>query len=683
MIEAWFTTNTNVVVPVAVPNDEVLEIAALAGRSLDDLFSIEIPAGASRHTRIRCLVHIDDVDTLYESTRTVGSATFAAAATFHWREHSLTATQSINVFLLPPKPLFVNASALPNAAHGGVLIVEAVDERYLWHRKSNALASTLPQRSSYDGRWDLFSDSIIRSTPERIADLVVQVGGYTEADSPVNLGSLSVPFELEYRLNDFNPSNASIAMLIDCQLAAVGYMLVWNAVPFSVSNGAPVVYGVIPIVNSNAQLKAFMIENKRAVAGGTEAPSKSYTATGEPLSLLWNGTNNWQKNRGDQNASVFQRAGRPCTDALYENTRNGWASSQYVSTSSISTSRPRNNLGTEMRLSEIKPEPFGSDYLNAWYSANFIDAITSLASTRVQITIGRVAWAGWPIFPAAAFRGTMMKYCLAKRNGELVPISITDADEKDWIFGQDGRFTDDPSKLVMSHGDASARRVLGDILSVGAPPPLTRVFPAVITGNQRMGSTGSAYWKWKYSFVEVEPNAIGFSPMAVGIGNNARQTVGDSPSAMNFCEDGNIYNGAGASTNVIATGVRQSDYTNAIIDALPIVEGTIVMMCQHFPAVHNSGVGRTAAYPRYWFSIPNAVKVECATPFTGDTDYGFILAPTDLVGEYGTFDAEEGDTDYGGFSFTDFGGFSSPLNDVDFLYLLFDTGAPALDLGTY
>jgi hypothetical protein len=117
---------------------------------------------------------------------------------------------------------------------------------------------------------------------------------------------------------------------------------------------------------------------------------------------------------------------------------------------------------------------------------------------------------------------------------------------------------------------------------------------------------------------------------------------------MNLCEDGNIYQGVGNANNVIATGVKQSDYTNAVIDALPICNGTTVLAVEQFCPASSS-----IAQPSYrvWFSLPNAVKVVCTSPnpLTGD-DYGSFASPAPIYTDYGTFEAPQNSKDYGLFA---------------------------------
>jgi hypothetical protein len=76
-----------------------------------------------------------------------------------------------------------------------------------------------------------------------------------------------------------------------------------------------------------------------------------------------------------------------------------------------------------------------------------------------------------------------------------------------------------------------------------------------------------------------------------------------------------------------------------------------------------------------------AIDGVCNTPLTGDTDYGSILQPL-LDDEYGFFDAEEGETDYGAINVYDFATFAFPMNDVDFATFA-NPFLPENDMGTF
>jgi hypothetical protein len=72
------------------------------------------------------------------------------------------------------------------------------------------------------------------------------------------------------------------------------------------------------------------------------------------------------------------------------------------------------------------------------------------------------------------------------------------------------------------------------------------------------------------------------------------------------------------------------------------------MMVEQFPQVNLEATARSDRKPRYWFSMPNAVKIIC-TPLTGDFDYGTIDSPSALNDDFGTIDAPLLDIDFGTF----------------------------------
>jgi hypothetical protein len=56
--------------------------------------------------------------------------------------------------------------------------------------------------------------------------------------------------------------------------------------------------------------------------------------------------------------------------------------------------------------------------------------------------------------------------------------------------------------------------------------------------------------------------------------------------------------------------VSQAAYPNATIQPLPIATNTLVMMVEQFPPISDNGTA-TVPIPQYWFTMPNAVLVEC------------------------------------------------------------------------
>ena len=77
-----------------------------------------------------------------------------------------------------------------------------------------------------------------------------------------------------------------------------------------------------------------------------------------------------------------------------------------------------------------------------------------------------------------------------------------------------------------------------------------------------------------------------------------------------------------------------------------------------------------------------AIDGQCGSGLTADDDYGAFLLPTDLVFEGGELDAPEGDFDYGGITFDDFGQFYDPVNQNDQQTFAMPVTATT-DYGTY
>jgi hypothetical protein len=229
---------------------------------------------------------------------------------------------------------------------------------------------------------------------------------------------------------------------------------------------------------------------------------------------------------------------------------------------------------------------------------------------------------GWPSFPVGAYRGTMLRFHLGKRTNkfikdeatapeqvsevQIVPISTTVCDEDDWVLGSNMMPKDHPSQVIIGKGLAQARRLSSGVTMVDVAPPNCRVFPALITAATRIG-TGNDYWKWTYTFQEIEPNPLANTPMSVVVTPFER-----SGTARNLIENPNVFVALGNPANFISPGVSQADYLpDAIIDCIPICVGAIVMMCEHFLTLYTES-GNPPFGIRYWFSTPNAVKVTCA-----------------------------------------------------------------------
>lgn len=613
MISAWFQNSDNVKIPAVFPDAEIAELAAMSGVPFQDLFSIDIPGGASRETRIKVLIAQSDLNTLYASEGVYG----IASVRFHWFTDEDT-EMAMYVSLLPPRPLFMVPSAQ------GVAVVEAVDARYWWKRTQlNAVNITAlrGQMFSSDGRWMVNSDDAAM-TPSNLLSTLVAALPYGVAT--LNTSGYAPDALLINRVADhvFTPE-CSVAMAIDLLLMNTGYVCVWT-------NGVTGLC-VTQIKNDDVTIRSFMSDHKIAMQGGLEATSGT-AAGSEPLMTLWEANANYQVNRMPPSASVSFPFRTVEGKTAYDNAttlRSGEIQfayeREYGIQGSIATTRSRTSVPASLVVKEPRalvasaaPTPFtpatsGSNTLNtptppAWARITYEGLVRELLRKRCELSIGTTVWGGWADFPTGAYRGTMLRYTLGHRHGDLVPITITKCDDSDWVFGPDGLTPSDPHDIVVSKGMIHARRLGSGVLQLDVAPPNCRFFPAKVTGHTRIDVSGNGYWKWTYTWEEVEPNPLASSPEVVSLSTWARTGT----SARNLTEDSNVYISDHNNGNVIAPGVLQSDYTNAKIEPLPIADNTIVLMCEQFLT---SYLGDGTTFPpfarRFWFSMPNAVKVTC------------------------------------------------------------------------
>jgi hypothetical protein len=203
-----------------------------------------------------------------------------------------------------------------------------------------------------------------------------------------------------------------------------------------------------------------------------------------------------------------------------------------------------------------------------------------------------------------------VSYRLAIVDGLPSPCTVSEVKEEDWRFGLQGVAETDPSELIVAKGKAQAYRNLVGATIIDVPPPNTRVFPARIIASTQCTEGEGTTWRWFYDFEEVEPNPdLTACPTQYVELDGYQRSSGN---ARNMCEAGNVYLGPGNAGNVVAPGVLQSDYAAvAVISALPISTGTIVEMVEHFPTIY-TGLATAPYRPQYWFSMPNAVRIECA-----------------------------------------------------------------------
>lgn len=614
MIEAYFVTSSSVTIPVLMPNEEVRELAALAQMSPQDLFSIDIPAGASREARAKVLIGQENLSTLYAST-TNGSA----SVTLCWREDSTATLKQIVMWLMPPRPLFMVAGA------AGIAVVEAVDVRWWWKQTQLDAENASPVVTSLyssDGRWRTGGNTDVGTTPTNIIDAIkamLPIGTFTS--SAYTTTPTIYPRIAEYV---FTPE-MSLAMAIDIILSSTGYVLSWA------STGS--VLTVIEIKSDESALNGVMTANKRASAGGLEATSGTATAS-EPLLALWQGSANWQVNRMPDKVTVSFPYRSTEAKTYYDNALTPLASDvvefamqrEFGKKVTLSTTRTRTAIGSSRVLKEprsliaslnttranpaVPSTNIFSTSPPGWNYTDYIPYVTDLLKKRCEVSYGTTVWAGWPSLFNGVYRASVYRFTIGYRSGQMHPVTITSARMDDWILGPDGMQPNDPRDMVMSKGLAHARRLGSGVMQIDVAPPYCRVFLAKITASERIGGSGNDFWKWLYSYQEVEPNPDANTPMSVSIGGWARS---GSIAARNMMESANVYVSAGNISNFIAPGVSQSDYTGSTISAIPIAVNSLVLMVEQFPTAYLGTNG--GATPQFdtevWFSVPNAVKVTC------------------------------------------------------------------------
>ena len=666
MIEAWFETSHDPVkiIPVIVPSRDLSEIAESAGFESDELFSIEIPGGASRHTRIRVLVDVKDVPDLYSSAISVpvpaptNNFSYPASALFRWRESSNAQSPlpKVLVWLKPPRPVFLypTQEGAPLAASSrGVMSVEAVDCRYWWSRQ-RTVEYPVPTQTSMDERWVMTSAGDRIDITDVADDMVLTL---VPGGEFIDLSGIIVGTNLSAAINEDRITNLSLqpdhspAMQLDIALSAAGFMLVYN--PAFDANYPYGRFTAIQIKDERSALAAWMTQDygKRACAAGLE-PTSAATTNLESLLDAWVGTTASQYHRVPERVEVLHRLGFVEGQTDYANapnhfpiasnswepaTQEGPGSAPVLATWSnspelISTTRTRPTIPSEQPKAALGFESRGIAATAAgvsvgsgvvspeWSYDDFDAAVAALLARRAEVCWGRVAWAGWPTnMPTGVYRGTMWRFSLASRNGQVVPICTTEASEQDWLFGASINPVGDIRDIVFPRGNVRANRLFNGALMISSAPPNCRIFPAKITASTRIGVSGDSYWQWEYEWVEVEPNPLAASPVIKDINSATMQAAPrkwnqlDSYYARNLAEHGNNYVSAADSANAIAPGVLQSSNPNATIEPLPISNGTVVMMCEHFLTLFiNPDAGLSPPYKReYWFSMPNAINVSC------------------------------------------------------------------------
>lgn len=607
MIQAWFNLAGGVRVPARVPGPELVEMAKAIGLSETDLFSVDIPSGATRWARIKVLVAQSQLSTLYANKPVDGRP----GGTFSWRSNSADSPHLMPVTFLPPKPLCMIAGG------EGVAIVEAVDARW-WARQfnlTNVATPWLGPMFGSDGRW--FSTGLVTSTTPRNLVLALQSNLASVFPFTVPAG-YDPPQVLLNRIADmgFSPQTSTV-MLLDMILAATGWVLQWDPTAD--------IYTLKEVGGDIELLSTWMNANRVAVAGGV-SPTASFAVPVDPLDALWQSIANAQINQFPDQVLITHpyRTVEGMTE--YDNFRATLAISPqmsfplrkdngYLVTITNGTQRDR-PTGAARIVSESRainststpgvdvnnPTVWGNNGTTppAWPFVSLGSEITALLRKRLTVAFGKVAWAGWRMMPLGSYRGTMLRYTLAMLHGEVVPLTITQADEDEWLLGPDGMQPCDPEDVIFSKGLIGARKLGNGAVQIDAAPPSHRVFAAKITGNTQV----TDQWRWTYTWTEVEKDLAGTTPASTSPLSRTNVKCG---TAVNMAEYGNTYGVR------VAPGVIVADYAPNTVIPQPICNDTIVMMCETFPSLYPGADGY--AVPAYcWFSMPNAVKVTCVTP---------------------------------------------------------------------
>lgn len=593
-VEAYITAGANVI-PVLPPDALMVDVARQIGIPQDELFRVDVPSGMTRHTSAKVLIASTQVANLFA----VGTVSLTLA------DSSGSTVTLSNLYARPPQPFLWREP-------GGPVLVELVDQRWYWQFASGAVnTQALAPLWSSDGRWQLNLTSGGPNPVTSYADLLNIIG---TAATSINLtaptGFTTRSPEYLRRLSDLVGSpNASMALLIDA-IAVANRQLV-------ISTGSGTAF--IEINTLKAQYDARMNAQRKAMAGGM-APVNGAAGGTDPLVNLYNQAGYTATAPSSASVIMPRRSVEGLT--IYDNVTvaNTPATQQHFAMkgvlnagSAASWTRSPANVG-RASLTEgavVVNDSTGGTLSTApgWSTTAFVTSVRADYASRYSNTpFGRTVWAGWvgyytSVTDTIGQVGTV-SYRLAMINGQLAPFTVTECDETDWRLGLQGASETDPSELVVGKGKAQAYRNCVGATIIDVPPPNTRVFPAKITAADPCNSE----WKWLYTFEEVEPNPdpTDCTPW-VSVGLYGRTGT----SARNMAEAGNVYLGAGNAGNVIAPGVLQSAYPLAAISALPISVGTVVDMVEQVITVYEGFP--TAPYgPQYWFSMPNAVLVECA-----------------------------------------------------------------------
>jgi len=586
-VQAYITAGATVI-PVLLPTQPMRDTARQIGIPESDLFRIDVPCGMTRHTSASVLIPSTSISTLYGST----------TVSLTLEDSSGLSVSFATLYARPPQPFFWGDQ-------GGVALVELVDERWYWKFSSAAqLNQALTPLWSSDGRWQVNAADM--TTYSQLLSLISTAASGDNLTAPSNFTTQSP--EYLRRLSDLVGSpNVSLALLLDAIAVANTQIIV------TTGNGT----GFISRSTLKAQYNAKMVLYKTAYRGGMQPVNGAASST-DTLVNLWNASG--YQARAPQSCSVImpQRSVEGltvydnCNTANTPSTQQNFTQKQiYAAGSSPTWVRAPNDIGagyiTDSSVVTVDASGAVLTASPGWNPTAMSTVIRNdYASRYSNIPFGRTVWAGWIpwLSDLSSNIGQIgnVSYRLAEVDGDMAPFTISEAREDDWIFGLQGCAETDPGQLVTAKGKAQAYRNCVGATVIDVPPPNTRVFPAKITASELISN-----WKWMYSWVEVEPGAPGTAAPAVTIGAYART---GTTNARNMAENGNVFVSSGNSGNIVAPGIYQSDYTGGqVITAQPIRNDTIVEMVEQFNTSQSSGL---PSVPRYWFSMPNAVKVTCS-----------------------------------------------------------------------
>lgn len=584
------------VIPVLLPTDAMRDTARQIGIPECDLFSVNVPIGMTQWTSAKVLIASTQIATLFTQPE----------CTLTLEDSSGLMVRMTGMYARPPQPFFWGQQ-------GGVALVELVDARWWWRFSSAAqLNNAYAFTYSSDGRWqvnsyltftELLQDIQLAATADNL--YLSMPWGYTAPGT-----------EYVRRIADlFGSPNVNLGLVLDAIAVATQQVIVFTG---KVGGGSSC-FKFIPRTNLQSQYNAAMSRYRTAMRGGQQ-PTNGAAGGSDPLVSLWN--QEGYEHRAPKSCTVVmpQRSIEGLT--VYDNctVANTPATQQNFTINSIYTA------GSNPTWTRT-PTDYGSGYVTdaaivcrdntgailigapGWNPVGMSAAIRSDYANRYSnIPFGRTVWAGWlPWYlnpDVNIGQIGCVSYRLAMIDGEWSPHTITECREDDWRFGLQGTSWSEPSEVITAKGKAQAYRNCVGATIIDVPPPNTRVFPARITGVEQL-----ATWKWVYSWTEVEPapSPLTVAP-SVSIGAYAR--VG-TLNARNMAENGNVYVAPGNAANMIAPGISQGSYPGATIDAQPISTDTIVEMVEQFPTAYTGGTPPVG--PRYWFSMPNAVRVTCTS----------------------------------------------------------------------